>query len=128
MTTNRAYGFSRETYVLRKGGGDTFIIGGVCADGTRWTRVLSKRAAQMLWFHLARFLFPADADDVTAGLPTAMLRGVNLPSITQHILLEPTDRGSIEITGYTSAGAWTAQLVDQEVQRLWISLDQVMDT
>jgi hypothetical protein len=125
MTANRVYGYSQEMYVLRKGG-DTFVLGGVTQDGSRWTRVLSKRAAQMLWFHMSRLLFPTEADDVTAGLPTAMMRGVSLPSITQHMVLEAGEQGGIEITGYTSAGTWSVQLVDAEVQRLWLSLDQAM--
>ncbi len=127
MTLNRVYGYSLELYIVRKGGGDTFVLGGVAQDGTRWTRVLSKRAAQMLWFHLARHLFPADADDVTASLPTAIMRGINLPSITQHMVIEPLAEG-IDVIGYTSAGMWAVQVNDSESQKLWTALDQAMSS
>ncbi len=128
MTMNRVYGYSQDTFVLRKGVGDTYVFGGRSQDGSRWTRVLSKRAAHMLWFHLARHLFPDDADDVTARLPTALFRGVNLPSITEHMLIEPLEPGGIEIVGYTSAGAYSVRLQPSELQRFWTQLDQAMDS
>ncbi len=128
MTANRVYGYSQDTFLIRRGVGDTYVFGGRSQDGSRWTRILSKRAAHMLWFHLARHLFPDDADDVTARLPTALFRGVNVPSITEHMLIEPLNTGGIEIVGSTSAGTYSVQLGPSEVQRFWTLIDQAMDS
>ncbi|MBE2268535.1 MAG: hypothetical protein IAE80_09930 [Anaerolinea sp.] len=128
MTTNRAYGRTHDVYIVRKGGNDTYVMGGIAQDGSKWTRVLTTRAAQMLWFHLARHLFPSDADDVTSILPTAGMRGIDLPSITQHAVIQALDHATIEVIGYTSAGTWTADLAHDEIQRFWESLDQAMNT
>lgn len=127
MTMNRVYGYSQENFVLRKGSSDTFVLGGMSQTGVRWTRVLSKRAAHMLWFHLARSLFPGDADDVTASLPTALMRGVDMPSITKHIVIEPLDHACYEILGYTSAGTWAVQVTEGEARRLWEILHQAIN-
>ena len=95
----QSYGQSSNLFVSRKASGDSIVMGGTAEDTTRWTRVLSQRAAQMLWFHLAQLLYPDKSDMITAMIVTAPLRDSTRPTITTHMTVDLDSSGSYEIAG-----------------------------
>ena len=98
-TPKQQYGLSTNLFVSRKRGGESLVVGGVGEDESRWTRVLSQRAAQMLWYHLTQLLFPEKSDMVTALVSTAPLRSDSLPTITTHMTVDMRDDGGYDIAG-----------------------------
>ena len=117
-----SYGFSTNLFVSRKASGESLVVGGIAEDTTRWTRVLSTRAAQMLWFHLTRLLFPEKSDMVTALVTTAPLRSNSLPTITTHMVVDAVE-GGVEIAGWVGEQTWWLRLTDYEARRFWTALD-----
>lgn len=120
-----AYGQSRNLFVFRKGS-DSIIVGGVTGVDSRWTRVLSQRAVQMLWFHLTQFLYPDKAETVTAQIMTAPLRRPDLPTITTHTTIDKYADGRYEITGWVGSQTWSATLDETEAHRFWTALDSAL--
>jgi hypothetical protein len=117
------YGLSTNLFVSRKATGDALVVGGIGANTNRWTRVLSQRAAQMLWFHLTRHLFPEKSDMVAAMVSTSPLRGDHMPTITTHMTVEPRDDGGYDIVGWVGDQTWWMHLNDYEARRFWTALD-----
>ena len=120
---NYTYGVSTDVFVSRKRSGDSLVIGGMGADEARWTRVLSHRAAQMLWYHLTDYLFPEKSAMVTAMVSTAPLRGDSRPTITTHMTVEELEDGSFDIVGWIGDQTWWIRLNAREARRLWTALD-----
>lgn len=118
-----AYGHATNLFVSRKASGESLVVGGVAEDASRWTRVLSQRAAQMLWFQLTRHLFPEKSDMVTALVTTAPLRSEAMPTITTHITVDTLDDGGVEIAGWIGDNMWWVRLSDYEARRFWTALD-----
>ncbi len=121
-----AYGLSKNLFVFRKASGDSIVVGGEVADASRWTRVLSQRAAQMLWFNLTQYLYPEKADAVTALITTAPLRSADLPTITTHTSVDKASDGIYEITGWVGSQTWSVTLDEAEAQRFWTTLDSTL--
>jgi hypothetical protein len=121
--SNQSYGLSANIFVSRKVSGDTVIVGGLAADSSRWTRVLSQRAAQMLWFHLAKLLYPDKSEKIRALIATAPLRDSTRPTITTHMTVDKLANGEYGITGWINGQSWEAQFESPEAQRFWSALD-----
>jgi len=121
--TKMTYGLSTNLFVSRKMGGESIVVGGMAEDASRWTRVLSQRAAQMLWFNLTRLLFPEKSEMVTALVTTAPLRAENMPTITTHMAVDKHESGAYEISGWVGDQMWWLSLNDYEARRLWTALD-----
>ena len=117
------YGLSSNLFVSRKANGDSLVVGGIGQDETRWTRVLSQRAAQMLWYHLTRLLFPEKSEMVAAMVSTSPLRSGNMPTITTHMTVEPRDDRGYDIMGWVGEQTWWVYLNDYEARRFWTALD-----
>jgi hypothetical protein len=120
---SHVYGLVSNLFVSRKASGDSLIIGGVAEDASRFARVLSQRAAQMLWFHMTRLLFPDKSDMVTALVSTAPLRSPALPTITTHVAVDKLEEEGVEVTGWAGEQTWVMRLNDYEAHRLWTALD-----
>ncbi|MBZ0293970.1 MAG: hypothetical protein K8L99_15510 [Anaerolineae bacterium] len=118
-----SYGLSTNLFASRKASGESLVVGGIGEDSSRWTRVLSTRAAQMLWFHLTRLLFPEKSEMVTALVSTAPLRSNTLPTITTHMVVDPVEGGGVEIIGWVGDNTWWVRLNDYEARRFWTALD-----
>jgi hypothetical protein len=118
------YGFSKDLFVTRKPSGEGIIVGGTAQDKSRWTRVLSQRAAQVLWTHLARYLYPA-RKDLVAAVMTAPIRDSSLPTVTTHMVVEPLEGADgYQVVGWSgSIPVWRADLKNEDAQRLWALLD-----
>lgn len=123
MDTRRSYGMSYNLFVAPKTSTQSLVIGGVAEDTSRWTRVVSKRAALVLWYYLTVQLFPEKATRVTALVQTMPARTVELPTITQHIDVSRLASGMFEIAGRVAEHSWTLRLTLNEAQRLWDGLD-----
>ncbi|PJF40703.1 MAG: hypothetical protein D6737_19745 [Chloroflexi bacterium] len=117
------YGFVSDLFVTRRPNKDTIILGGVDEQKEKWTRLLSPRAAQMLWFHLTQILYPDKSDMVTALVATTPLRTPHLPTITTHTNIITSDPAAIEVTGWAGEFTWDMLLSDYEARRLWTALD-----
>jgi hypothetical protein len=123
MDIRRIYGLSSNTFVAPKATTQSVVVGGIGEDAARWTRVLSQRAAHILWFHLTTQLYPEKAATVTASVHTAPARGLEMPTITHHVDVDRLENNQYEITGWVADQTWTARLTPVEAQRLWQALD-----
>ncbi len=112
--------FARRASAAQRGNG------GTAQNAIRWTRVLTERAARMLWFSLTQGLFPNQSDLLTARLVTLPIRSSLLPTITHQLFVETRDDGNFELVGVTGGQTWTAHLDKQEAERLWAALNQVL--
>jgi hypothetical protein len=121
--TKHSYGRSSNLFVSRKASGESIVMGGTAEDSTRWTRVLSKRAAQMLWFHLAQILYPDKADYITGMISTTPIRSTDMPTITAHMTVDTLENGGYEIVGWINNQTWDISIEAAEAQRFWIALD-----
>lgn len=119
------YGFTVSMFAARKPNSDAIVIGGFSEYRQRWTRVLSPRAAQMLWFHLARCLF-ADSAAIIASVSTAPLRSSSLPTITSHITVDALADGTLEASGVSGDQAWNFRLRDADARSFWTVLNRVL--
>ncbi len=117
------YGLSKNLFVHRKANGDSLVVGGMGENETRWTRVLSLRAAQMLWYHLTGLLFPEKSEMVTGMAATSPLRSGNMPTITTHVTVERRDDGGYDVTGWIGEQSWWVNLNDFEARQFWKTLD-----
>lgn len=122
-TSKQGFSFSTNLFVSRKASGDGIIVGGTTEDTTRWTRVLTQRAAQMLWFHLTRYLFPDKSAMVSALVTTAPLRSSDMPTITTHMTVDQLEDGSYEITGWIGEQSWGIRIGNPEARQFWMALD-----
>lgn len=120
----RGYGHARDVFVSRKPAGDSWIVGGNAEDGHRFARVVTTGAARVLWFHLTRHLYPELAAEVTAMVPTAPLRSVDLPAITSHVSVSKNLDGIFTISGWGGREQWLLCLHPSEAQNLWHLLDK----
>ncbi|MBN1966628.1 MAG: hypothetical protein JW910_18395 [Anaerolineae bacterium] len=122
--TQLLYGVSTEVFVVSKDDCTTYVMGGVGIEYGRWTRVLSKRAAQLLWFKLTRVLFPDRAQRVTTIAVTAPLRDLGAPAITNHIEVSRTADNFVEVLGWVEKHTtWWVRLPENEARTLWTRLD-----
>lgn len=117
------YGVSHELFVSTKSIGSSLVMGGVGTDYGPWTRVLTQRAAQLLWFNLTNLLFPERAHEVTMRAVTAPLRSTMQPEITVHLQVVRTADGYFEIIGWVKRETWWVRLHEQEARQLWTRLD-----
>lgn len=121
-----SYGLCSDLFVTRKAGGDTLLVGGTAEDQTRWMRVLSHRAAQVIWFRLTRFLYPERSDDATALAATAAMRSADAPTITSHAEVARHKDGGYEIIGIAGLKQWTARMSETDAPAFWTALDAAL--
>lgn len=120
---SHTYGLSTKLFVSRKPSSESLVVGGIGVDEARWTRVLSHRAAQMLWYHLTRHLFPEKSDMVIALVSTSPLRSDSRPTITTHMTVDPSEDGGFDIMGWVGDETWWVRLTEHEARRFWTALD-----
>ena len=120
---NHSYGLSSHIFVSRKASGESIVMGGMAEDSSRWTHVLSKRAAQMLWFHLSELLYPEKAGLIAGMITTTPIRSTDMPTITTHMTVDKLDDGKYEIEGWIDDQSWEVLLNEQEANHFWTALD-----
>ncbi len=116
------YGMTTDVFVNRKPHGEAIVIGGA-GEQDKWTRVLSRRAAHLLWIQLTKMLFPDKAHMVMALAATTPLRSPDAPTITSEVAAATTPDGLVEISGTAGARNWAARLHAEDARRLWMALD-----
>ena len=121
-----SYGFCTGLFVTRKAGGDSFIIGGVAQDSSRWTRVLAQRAAQIIWQYLGKFLYPERTAESNAFIATAPFRNADAPTITSHASVDKTAEGMYQLQGWAGEKVWSALLSEDEARTFWTALDHAL--
>lgn len=122
-------GLSSDLFVSRLPKGDSLVVGGKINgkdDESKWTRILSRRAAHLLWYRLTLLLFPEKAKLVTAIVATAPLRPSTGPTVTTHIEVVPTDDSYYDISGMMGNVTWWVKLSNFEARRLWAALDMTL--
>jgi hypothetical protein len=119
----RAYGYTTSWFVMDRSsaGGGSIVIGGTDVRSARWTRVISHRAAHMLWFRLTQVLFPERVEWLIP-MDTLPIRDSKLPTITNQFIVERLEGGVIELTGIAQGSRWTAKLLESESIALWTEL------
>ncbi|MDX1995996.1 MAG: hypothetical protein SF029_26690 [bacterium] len=120
------YGNSTGIFVARKSSGNAIVLGGETVNHLKWARVLSYRAAQILWLCLGQLLYPQKAADLTSRIRTAPLRTTNQPSITTHISVEMLPNGRFNLIGWVGSSKWQAQITRQDMQEVWTALDSAL--
>ncbi len=123
---NTGYGLSNRLFISRKANSDSFVFGGVAEDSSRWTRVITQRAAQTLWVQMAHYLQPDKTERGIMSAVTAPLRGADLPTITGHVTVDQSKDGSYVITGYAGNLTWSARCQQDEAQRFWDDLSKTL--
>ncbi len=122
-------GIVSEVFVTSRPDGNTVIVGGTLLanpspDSDKWTRVLSRRAGQILWYRLTLLLFPERASEVTARVSTAPLRPTgSLPSLTTHVEVAPGQDDTYHIKGTAGDDKWAVVVNGMEIRRMWAALD-----
>lgn len=119
------YGESTDLFVTRKSNGGSIVLGGTGEDTSKWIRILSNRAAQLLWFQVTQELHPDKAKKATTVVTTAPMREANSPTITTHTNFEKA-QNFYSIVGWIGNKTWQADLTEQEAERFWIALSRAL--
>lgn len=118
------YGFSTGLFVSRTESESAFVVGGVGESEEQWAQLMTKRAAQVLWFKLTQLLYPDKALTVTALATTAPLRPPSSgEAVTTHMEVVRGGDGQYTLVGRVDHNTWWVQLTEVEARRLWASLD-----
>lgn len=120
------YGLSAHVFAFPKPQGDAIVIGGLSGRRQRWTRVLSHRAAGMLWVALAQALEPERARTYLSELATFPMRELNKPTITTSVKVDPIDDVGYEICGTSGEQSWSAILNETEARAFWQALTRAL--
>ncbi len=120
------YGLSVQLFAFPKPQGDAVVIGGLSAGRLRWTRVLSQRAAGMLWVSLAQLLDPQHAQAYLSRLTTLGMREPAMPTITTSVVVDVSDAGEYEICGTSGQQTWSAVFGETEARAFWLALSQAL--
>jgi hypothetical protein len=121
--SRRHYGLSTELFVSRKESDQTLILGGVGQGDQRWVHILTRRAAQVLWFKLTLLLYPDKATVVTSLAVTAPLRAATVAAITSHVEVVKSPEGPYTLIGWVERDTWLVQLTEGVARGLWAALD-----
>lgn len=120
------YGPSTNMFASRKSNGEAIVIGGVAADSSRWVRILSQRAAQLLWFQLTQLLYPEKAKGATTVVTTAPIRDANMPTVTTHMSVELLREGGYGLTGMAGDRLWHTQVSAEDIHAFWQILNNAL--
>ncbi|RMG78332.1 MAG: hypothetical protein D6712_21655 [Chloroflexi bacterium] len=117
------YGLSHSLFATPKRANESVVIGGLADDERRWIRIVSYRAAQLLWLTLTQLLYPDELAEATAFASTAPMRSADLPTITTHIHVADKEGDLIEFVGFAGrTPIWSADIRKEEARRLCQSL------
>jgi hypothetical protein len=119
------YGDSTDLFVDHAENEGSLVVGGNGQGNQPWSSVLTRHAAQVLWFKLTGLLYPDKSERVTALAVTAPLRPLNIRNVTRYI--EAFKSGSAySIIGWMQQETWMITLSEYEARRLWTQLDEAL--
>jgi len=124
----RSYGRTVSPFACLKPNSESVLLGGIGDDGERWTRVITSRAARLLWYHLGAMLDPERFAEHVIGLGTVPIRSAGLPNITSDFHIDPIDSGGCEVLGRGSGSEWSARFESEGARQLWAALDDILTT
>ena len=108
---------------------DKLLFVGTSQEHARWVRVITRGAAQTLWFHLTHILYPRAADQITPRAATAMLRPPDAPNLTTSFFVHhDKDKRMIKVQGIGSKLGWMMHFPMDEGYELWASLEDILDS
>jgi hypothetical protein len=121
-------GFVNNLTVIKKpGGSETLLIIGQSQSG-RWARVMTRGAAQTLWFHLTTALYPRAAEQITHRAQTAVLRRSTDPLITNFFEVTNNEtRKMLRVRGLGGEEDWLIYFTYEDGYELWASLEKILD-
>jgi hypothetical protein len=117
------YGVSTDLFVSRKESDQTLVLGGIGQGSQRWVHIITRRAAQLLWFKLTRLLYPDKSDMVTSLAVTAPLRTPGGKLLTTHVDVVKSADAQYTVIGFVERNSWTVVLSEIDARRLWAALD-----
>lgn len=121
------YGVSQQMFAVRKPNDSSIVIGGLSvALRQRWTRVLSRRAAGLLWVYLAQLYDPETTQQRIAGNDTQPMREPALPTITTAVMVDALDDGGCEIIGKSGERRWAFLLSAEQGRLFWAALGHTL--
>lgn len=128
MTALLATTFGRSTRLLlhMDADGTALRISGVSEAQAAFVRLLSPLAAQKLWFHLTRCLFPEKSDLIIALVSTAPLPIHTTVMLTTHIVVRVLEDGALEVVGSNDDHRWQLCLSVRDAHALWKTLDTLL--
>lgn len=121
-------GFVNNLTVIKKpGASETLLLIGQAQSG-RWVRVMTRGAAQTLWFHLTTILYPRAAGQITHRAATAVLRRSTDPLITNFFeVTNYEDRKQIRMRGLGGEEEWLIYFTHEDGYDLWAALEKILD-
>ncbi|MBN1202669.1 MAG: hypothetical protein JXJ20_12525 [Anaerolineae bacterium] len=120
------YGRSTDLFVSREGSDHTLVVGGIGHGAQRWVQVLTRRAAQVMWFKLTVLLYPDKADMVTGMAVTAPLHMPDEETVTTHMDVFRSNEAEYTLVGWIDRTHWMVVLTELDARRLWAALDLVL--
>lgn len=125
MTTPvEIHGLSVDLAVEPGGDAELFALSGV-GDGMRkWSHLLTRRAAHMLWYRLTWALFPEKSPRVTGMAATARLRPLAESGAVAFVeVIYQANEQLFIVIGRNETPRWTFDLADPAARQLWAALD-----
>ena len=121
-------GFVNNLTVIKKpGASETLLLIGQAQSG-RWARVMTRGAAQTLWFHLTTILYPRAAGQITHRAATAVLRRSTDPLITNFFEVTNNDEKKvIRLRGLGGDDPWLIYFTHEDGYELWAALEKILD-
>jgi hypothetical protein len=123
-------GLVNNVAVMKKPGQtENFLMVGVSPSSGRWARVITRGAAQALWFHLTHILYPRAADTLTPRAATAVLRKADAPTVTSFFeVRNQEDHQRVQIHGMGGVEEWVILVSYDDGHELWASLENMLGT
>lgn len=103
--------------------GAALRISGLSEERAAFARLLSPSAAQKLWFHLTRCLFPEKSELIIALVSTAPLPTRTSVMLTTHVQIAVLNDGALEVVGLNEHHRWQMCLSARDAHALWKLLD-----
>jgi hypothetical protein len=114
--------------IQKPGVSETLLIVGMSETVGRWARVMTRGAAQALWFHLTHILYPRAAVQITPRAATAALHHGDAPTVTSFLEVKPIEEQKIiAVRGLGGQQAWVVHFSFDEGHELWASLEKILD-
>lgn len=115
--------------IQKPGVSETLLIVGISEQVGRWARVMTRGAAQALWFHLTHILYPRAAVQITPRAATAALHHADAPTVTSFVEVKAQEEAKmITLRGLGGLQAWMVRFTNDEGHELWASLEKVLDS
>jgi hypothetical protein len=115
--------------IQKPGASETLLIVGMSEMVGRWARVMTRGAAQALWFHLTHILYPRAAVQITPRAATAALRHTDAPTVTSFLEVKALEQEKIiAMRGLGGLEAWVVRFSYDEGHELWASLEKILDS